>query len=168
MNGTEGVKQITHEMIQLLERMDPRMYRQPIDLFDGSTLGKHFRHIFDFYRCLNQGIDKQIIDYSQRQRDPQIEVDPKVAAAHFRAIIEPLDQCINEESVAVLSDFSINTQEAREAYQSTFGRELAFIHDHAVHHLAIIKMGIKLLDPQLVLGEHFGIAPSTVKFQQNK
>ena len=166
MNGKEGVRKITNEMITLLEKIDSSAYKQPIDLFDGSSLGKHFRHIFDFYRCLAMGLDEKTIDYSTRQRDPQIEIEPQKAAERFRSILDTLEHCVTEERVAVLSDFSTDDQETREAYESTIGRELAFIHDHAVHHLAIIKMGIKVIDPQLVLEENFGLAPSTVKFQQ--
>lgn len=38
--------------------------------------------------------------------------------------------------------------------------------EHTIHHLALIKVGLKLVYPDLDLPNHFGVAPSTIKFQQ--
>ncbi|MEO0340153.1 MAG: hypothetical protein AAF242_13180 [Bacteroidota bacterium] len=168
MNGWQGVEHITRQMVGLLDRIDPVAYAQSLDIFDGSSIGKHFRHIFDFYRCLAHGIENGAIDYSARQRNLQMESNPRVAATSFSDVINQLSTIPMEAQVKVLSDFSPEDDHNREAYISTLGRELFFIHDHAVHHLAIIKMGLKQAAPDLSIGEHFGVAPSTVKHNANQ
>ena len=45
MNGWQGVEHITRQMIGLLNRIEPVAYAQSLDIFDGSSIGKHFRHI---------------------------------------------------------------------------------------------------------------------------
>lgn len=168
MNGLEGVHQITRQMISLLERIPQSSYSRMLDIYDGSTIGKHFRHIFDFYRCLEAGLKAGQIDYSSRQRNQQLEEDPQVIARYFRDVAKQLNGYSMDTPLQVLSDFSCETEAGREYFDSTFGRELAFIHDHAVHHLAIIKMGLKQVEPAMNPGQEFGVAPSTIKYQREQ
>jgi uncharacterized damage-inducible protein DinB len=168
MNGLQGVQQITQQMIQILQKIDQGAYQQAIDIFDGSTVGKHFRHILDFYFCLIKGFNQGKIDYSDRSRNPRIEVEPQTAADHFSNALNQLHELTLDMPIIVMSDFSTSNEVERVSYTSTIGREMAFIHDHAVHHLAIIKMGIKRINPNFKLGAHFGVAPSTIKFVQGQ
>lgn len=168
MNGLQGVEQLTQQMIQILQRIDQAAYQQAVDLFDGSTVGKHFRHILDFYHCLLKGLPLGKVDYSDRTRNLQIENEPQIAARHFRNALNQLNELSMDDPIKVLSDFSDDDQTERISYASTIGREMAFIHDHAVHHLAIIKIGIKRINPNFPLNKHFGVAPSTIKFTQGQ
>lgn len=168
MDGLQGVQQLTRQMIQILQRMDPTAYQQAVDIYDGASVGKHFRHIFDFYNCLIKGLAKGKIDYSDRSRNLQIEREPSAAAHHFNNAMHQLNDLSMEKTIKVLSDFSDNQYIERVSYASTIGREMAFIHDHTVHHLAIIKMGIKRINPSFQLTKNFGLAPSTVKHTQGQ
>jgi len=42
-------------------------------------------------------------------------------------------------------------------------RELQYNIEHAVHHLAIIKIGVKTLEDSFKLDDNFGIAASTIR-----
>lgn len=168
MTGLQGVEQLTQQMIQILQRIDQTAYQQAVDIYDGSTVGKHFRHVFDFYHCLIKGLAQGKVDYSDRTRNLQIEREPHTAAHHFNNALHQMNDLQMEASIQVLSDFSDNDQTERISYASTVGRELAFIYDHAVHHLAIIKMGIKIINPNFQLAQNFGVAPSTIKFTQGQ
>lgn len=168
MTGLQGVEHLTQQMIQILQRIDQKAYQQAVDIYDGSTIGKHFRHVFDFYQCLIKGLTQGKIDYSDRTRNLHIEREPQTAANHFSNVLCQMNDLKMEAPIEVLSDFSDDDQSERVSYTSTIGRELAFIHDHAVHHLAIIKMGIKVINPDFELAQNFGIAPSTIKFTQGQ
>jgi hypothetical protein len=37
------------------------------------------------------------------------------------------------------------------------------VYDHAVHHLAIIKIGIRCSFPQWIIDRDLGVSPSTLK-----
>ena len=40
-----------------------------------------------------------------------------------------------------------------------------FAYDHALHHLAIIKMGLLSAFPQIKVDENMGVSPATLKNQ---
>ena len=49
--------------------------------------------------------------------------------------------------------------------ESTLDRELIYNIEHAIHHMAMIKIGLKVLAPELHLPENFGVAPSTIRYR---
>ncbi|MDX1476670.1 MAG: hypothetical protein R3301_03155 [Saprospiraceae bacterium] len=49
---------------------------------------------------------------------------------------------------------------------SSLERELIYNIEHTIHHLAIIKIGLAIIAPDIPLPAHFGVAPSTVKYKQ--
>ncbi len=150
-------------MIDLLDKIDEASYARPLQLFNGSTIGQHFRHILDFYTCLINGINEGRIDYAKRERDVLMETQPKYAQGIFKNIIlqsVPLDESLPIEIVA---DFSSELNEERPVVQSSVARELMYAYDHAVHHLAMIKMGLKETCPAVEVNKEIGVAPSTIK-----
>jgi len=168
MNGYQGLQGITQQITNLLSQITPDLYAKPIELFDGSSIGKHCRHILDFYSCLQKGAQDQAIDYSARIRNSVYETEPQAARKAFLETLETLENIQDQQALQVISDFTAEENTKRAAYPSSFGRECAFIYDHAVHHLAIIKMGLKVLAPELIPGPTFGIAPSTLKHLQSQ
>jgi len=42
-------------------------------------------------------------------------------------------------------------------------RELAYNIEHAIHHMAIIKIGINEVSPYILLPSAFGVASSTIR-----
>lgn len=165
MDCKEGIQSITEQMIDVLNRIDPVVYRQSLDLYDGASLGKHFRHIYDFYSCLIRGVGDGKVDYSSRKRESAIERQPKIAAQAFAKAATQLAEVSTDLHLKVLADFSADNNYNRQAYDSCFGREITFLHDHAVHHLAIVRMGLKQLNPEFSLSKQLGVAPSTIKYE---
>ena len=166
MNCIQGTKSIFHQISNLLKNVDEPAYVQPLVLFDGATLGQHFRHIFDFYHCLIRGVEKGIIDYSDRERDPAIEQDPHQALRAFEGIGPMLDGMKESILVQVRADFSDWGNAPRPILSSSIGRELMFAHDHALHHLAIIRIGLQTAFPHLGFPKNLGLSPATVKHRK--
>lgn len=50
--------------------------------------------------------------------------------------------------------------------ESNIGRELLYVTEHAVHHMAILKMGIVHSFCHIQFEENFGVAESTINYQQ--
>lgn len=162
MNCREGNQHIIQQMTNLLDRMDNQIYAQPLEVFKGASIGQHFRHILDFYLCLLRGIPEGIIDYASRDRNPLAETDVQYIQQAFCHISQTMDQFSEEAPVKVWGDFSTQVTQRPELV-SSIGRELMFAYDHAVHHLAMIKIGIAAVAPTLQLDHTLGIAPSTIK-----
>jgi hypothetical protein len=49
---------------------------------------------------------------------------------------------------------------------SSLYRELLFNIEHAIHHMAILKIGTKIVLPEWDLPQQFGVAPSTIRHQK--
>lgn len=162
MNCKEGNQQIITQMITLLEKLDNPIYALPLDIFKGSSIGQHFRHILDFYICVINGAQCGTVDYADRKRNPLAESDVEFTKLAFSQIAETLQQFAEEEGIRVRGDFSTHSTERPELL-SSIGRELMFAYDHAVHHLAMIKIGIEMAMPQFPLDNNLGVAPSTIK-----
>jgi hypothetical protein len=168
MNGKEGIIHIVKQINGILTHIEASLYQMPLDIYNGSSIGQHFRHIYDFFRCLAQGAAQEVVDYAQRERDLRIEQDPLFAQSAFVRELEYLLSLEEYTPVAVRADFSAHHDLGRPEYPSSVGREITFIHDHAVHHLAIIKIGLQAEAPDLLKDQNLGVAPSTVKFRQQE
>ena len=158
MNCIEGTQEITRQITGILRQLDREAFSRQLEVFDGASLGQHFRHILDFYLCL-------LRDYASRERNPALERDPEQAKQVFEFIAEAVQEIQEESALTVRADFSSCAAGERPIVASSAGRELMFAYDHAIHHLAIIRMGIQAAFPTLALDENLGVAPSTIKFR---
>jgi hypothetical protein len=163
MNCKQGTDIIVRQITDLLGRLDADTYSRPLQLFNGSSIGQHFRHILDFYGCLSRGVDEGRVDYARRERDLLVETEPAYAAGIFEQCLQRIMDMDEAGEVEILADFSSELNEERPLLRSTVGRELMYAYDHAVHHLAIIKMGLKVAFPSVKTDQSLGVAPSTLK-----
>jgi hypothetical protein len=49
---------------------------------------------------------------------------------------------------------------------TSFNRELVYLIEHTIHHLAIIKIGLNEAFPTIEIPENFGVAYSTIRFKE--
>jgi uncharacterized damage-inducible protein DinB len=168
MNCKEGTALILRQMGTLLKRIPLAEYQQPIPLFNGASIGQHVRHILDFYQCLLRDCSTRPIDYARRDRDPRLETDPECALAKLDEVVQALSFLQETEKVKVVAEFSSEASSGRPVVTSSVARELMYAYDHAIHHLAIIKMGLKTEFPHIEVSNNLGVAPSTLKWQQQQ
>lgn len=162
-HATQAIQLIVNQIEHILGQIAPHDYRRPLEEFDGSTLGQHFRHILEFFQCLDKGVGQGMVDYASRERNLLFEDNPAIAAAAFSDFLRMLDNNSGELPVVVKAEFGGSD---RPVYQSTLGRELLFVYDHAIHHLAIIKIGIRCQFPDIRIDKDLGVSPSTIKARQ--
>lgn len=167
-NCKTGNEQMLRQIENLLSLVDSEAYSQPLELFNGSSIGQHVRHILNFYQALLDGVNIQLVDYAQRERDPRVESDPLFAREIFRQIALEISGLEESNALYVHADFFPEEEAERPLVQSSVGRELMFAFDHAVHHLAIIKIGLRIAQPDLPVAYELGIAPSTLKYQKGQ
>lgn len=160
MQAKQAVLDIIQQINALLAQLEPHQYRKPLPEFDGGTLGQHFRHILEFFQCLEQGLPERMIDYASRKRNLLYEDNPALAARAFDDTAGIFDRCDDHTELTVRGEFGCET---RPTYQSSFGRELLFVYDHAIHHLAIINIGINCHYPEIRKDKDLGVSPSTIK-----
>ncbi len=165
MTTKESANIITEQVANLLDSLVDSQYRESLEIFKGSTIGKHIRHIYDFYHCVVLSAEQGVLDYSCRNRDERLENDRIFVKLAFANINEAVKQLDESQVIDVIPEFTTDDSQMQ-AVKSSIGRELMYGFDHAIHHLAIIKMGIQSHFPNCQLNENLGIAPSTIKYQQ--
>ena len=162
-------KQAGHDLVRqidtLIQRIPDAQYQQALTVFNGSSLGQHFRHILNFYECVVQGGQGERIDYARRQRDPRIETETAYARTAYATMLQGMDTLDEGQAIDVVGDFHAQANE-RPALPSSIGRELMYAFDHAVHHLALIRIGLAELGLTEADDHQLGVAPSTVRHRQ--
>jgi hypothetical protein len=149
-----------------LSLIDPVNYQASMELLSGSTIGQHTRHIIEFFNCLieqSRENETPVISYARRRRDFLIESAPEHALQNVNDICDRLDEL--DTSKNCLLDCAEHGQDNLLVH-STIGRELIYTIEHAIHHLAIVKIALKAATPSIILPEHFGVAPSTIRHRQ--
>lgn len=98
----------------LIDQLSSDQYSERVGHCFNSSVGQHFRHILDHYDCLIHGLDAgqgdgSRIDYDSRQRDPEIEENPKAGIVKIEevwALLGQLDADL-ETGLQVKMDFGI-------------------------------------------------------------
>jgi hypothetical protein len=158
--------QVLEQGVDLLERVDDRLYTGTGGLPVQSGVGAHFRHCMDFYRSFLAGVSAGRIDYDRRERDALVERDRAFAATRLRILISELQSLSPDDGEAgVLVSLEGEAGASPEPpcwCLSTVAREIQFLLSHTIHHYALVALALRLqgFEP----GEEFGVAPSTLKY----
>ena len=164
---TEVVADTLAHMRIFLETLDAKRYRQPLDLFSQSTIGQHTRHVVEFFQCLLIQADEGLINYESRCRDFEIQENPQAALEAIEAIIQRLRQQDLPTELELLTQYGPDSSTAFRV-PTTLDRELIYNIEHAIHHMAILKIGLKVMAPEINLPEEFGVAPSTIQHRRQQ
>ncbi len=165
MTSIEAGRDLVRQIDELLLQIPTATYGQALPIFNGSSMGQHFRHILNFYECVLQSSRGTTIDYALRERDIRIETDPSYARSAYTRMLAQLEELQETQAIHVLGDFHAGSEQ-RQPVPSSVGRELLYAFDHAVHHLAIIRIGLRTLDISVSVDDNVGVAPSTVRHRE--
>jgi len=135
---------------------------RPLPHVSGSV-GEHVRHALDHIATLASSGGAEILSYDHRDRGTSIERDTTDALRHVLRLKGTFDRIAErslDEPICVRTRLSTDGTEL--VSWSSFGRELAFVLDHTVHHQALIAallavQGIGIAD------DRFGYSASTPK-----
>lgn len=153
--------------VKLLRSLDAATYTERHPSCFNSSIGGHIRHNLDHYWSLLRGLDDGQIDYDARARDAAIENDPGAAADASEAIaaeLKTLEGGNTDRDLRVKMDTGSYALPDEEWSRSTLRRELQFLLSHTVHHYALITVMCR--DIGVTPEPGFGVAPSTLKYQQ--
>ena len=165
---SEVIKQVAStSLLQLksfLLSIEDSHYTSCSELLLGASIGQHVRHVLEFYVCFQDGFSSGVVNYDLRKRDLSIEQNKFVAIE----LIETITSWILEAEAKILvleGSYGFNSEQVF-SITSHFDRELVYNVEHAVHHMAIIKIaGVSLY--QYSFPNNFGLADSTLTYQAN-
>ncbi|MDR6805002.1 putative damage-inducible protein DinB [Dyadobacter sp. BE34] len=156
---TKSIKAALAQISAMLDALSDEQYGRSLPILSGASLGGHVRHVIEFFIELDRGYRSGDVNYDARHRDRAIEQQRELALARLQRIAISLDK----ENKALL----LTTATDQTCFQvaTNYERELVYNLEHAVHHMALMKIGIGTLTA-LQLPESFGVASSTVRYRQ--
>jgi uncharacterized damage-inducible protein DinB len=106
-----------------------------------------------------------IINYDDRERNYQIEND----LGYTRQILSELSIEVGDwQNDLPLQLRAIYGDGADKLVPTSLARELVYLIEHAVHHMAIVKMAAAHHFPHLALPASFGVAHSTLQYRETE
>ena len=149
-----------------LSQIEEEQYGEKLEIFSGSSIGQHTRHIIEFFMCLVNQLDSQTINYDARERRKDIEEKPLAAQQVLDHLIQVMGKFDTSVPLKLVTCYGTNFSEKNQI-ETTLERELLYNIEHTVHHMAMIKIGLKMAAPQVVLPDEFGVAQSTLAYRNN-
>jgi hypothetical protein len=157
---------ISNQIDIVIQSLDGEQFTTPLPMLSGATIGKHTRHIIDAFATVERGINQSEISFDERTRDLRTENDRAFASNLMKQFATKIEVADVNRKIILLNDFSHAEKKEIIRTETTLGRELIYAIEHAIHHLAIIKIGIEQC-LGIPLPSGFGVAPSTIRFQSH-
>lgn len=154
---------IFNQLACLLESLCSETYQQRLEILHNNSVGQHVRHIVEFYQCLQKGYLSGFVNYDERDRNYLIESDKDFTLSLLDELSDNLMNQDEDQSLTLVSKLG---DDGIVESKSSFYRELIYLIEHSIHHLAIIKIAVNQAFPEIFLPENFGVAHSTIQFRK--
>jgi hypothetical protein len=165
MNLITACSNILTQLKDLINQIDEQDFTKPSPALSNSTVGQHLRHTVEFFICFEKGFENGLINYDKRAHDKLIETDKFIALNALNRIDSFV--CNLDDDKPLILEVGYNLAEDNFIQiPTTANRELVYNIEHAVHHMAIMKIGIREVAPYIKLSKEFGIAASTIRYKE--
>ncbi|MBC7921679.1 MAG: DinB family protein [Ferruginibacter sp.] len=152
------------QLIVVAENLSAEEYARPLGVLSNQSIGKHLRHIVEFYELVLAAYASGGLNYDRRHREVALENEPQVAIDRLRAMSVLVGAYADNQPLRLEAAYSPAAREGV-VIDSSYYRELLYNIEHAVHHMAIIRIALQTAFPHVGLPPHFGVAYSTVQHQ---
>lgn len=159
----EAIKQLLSVQF-ILSQIKEEDYTSKLTTLKGASIGKHIRHIVEFYECLLFNNFDNIVNYDTRKRNLLLEENVKYTEGFITEIIDALLKIENNARVLLVSKY----QDQNISMESSIYREITYNIEHTVHHLAIISIAIPIHFEYINLSANFGYADSTIQYLKSQ
>ena len=153
---------ILTQLDAVIRQLKPEDYIRRSSLLNSSTIGQHVRHTLEFFICLIDGMPNGVVNYDDRKRDNMIEEDVDFACKVIRGIHDFVETQNSNPDLTLKANFG-SPEEAEVCIPSNYLRELTYNIEHAIHHMALIRVAVAEFCDYVKLPEDFGVASSTVR-----
>ena len=162
MDLQQAVNQVFFQLSDSLGQLDDQQYKYPCKNLSGNSIGQHVRHIIEMFQCLENGYPSGEVDYEKRKRDTRIETDKFFACLLLQEIS---GQIHKENKTLYLLVFYDSAATQPDKITSNYYREIAYNLEHTIHHMALIRVGLRELG-NIPVDDSYGVASSTLKYRQ--
>ena len=166
MNLSAACSDILTQLTDLVTQINEQDFTRPTETLGGSTIGQHIRHTLEFFICFENGYSRGVINYDKRAHDKLIESDKYIALTAINRIREFVSS-FSDKSLTLEVGYDLTNDDVA-TIETTATRELVYNIEHAVHHMAIMKIGVREIASYIKLSPDFGIAASTIRYKDSK
>jgi hypothetical protein len=166
MHLNQACINILDQLGDLVSQIKEGDYSKPIETLSNSTIGQHMRHTLEFFICLEGGFRNGIINYDKRAHDKLIETDKFLGLSTINRIRDFIHKQLEDRSLDLEVGYDVSTDEFI-TIATNYSRELVYNIEHAVHHMALIKIGVREAASYINLPSDFGIAASTIRYKES-
>lgn len=167
MQLSTAARAILNQLSTLVNQLSDSEFVSPSKALSNSTIGQHLRHTLEFFICLEQGYAKGLVNYDKRNHDKLIETDRFIALGAMQRISDFLAANGTDQKLKLEVGYEPESEESV-IIETNYYRELTYNIEHAVHHMAIMKIGIREVATAVSLPPNFGVAVSTIRYQQQQ
>jgi hypothetical protein len=157
-----AIQTVFAQLCTTLTLLSHSQYVEPSKGLSLATIGQHTRHIIEMFQCLLIGYQSGVVNYENRNRDFQIETDKLFAIELLQDIFKSLSR--ENKSLILEAGYREDSEELLRI-ETNFFREIAYNLEHAIHHMALIKVGLLELS-DIAIPDGFGVASSTLKYKK--
>jgi hypothetical protein len=161
MSLQQSVRNVFVQLTASLKLLDDKQYSHQGIILSGASIGQHVRHIIEMFICLEEGYVNGILNYENRRRDRKLETQKDCAIALLKEIYEGLQK---ENKPLIMEAVFDEGDQVPVRFDTNYYREVAYNLEHTIHHMALIKVGIREVSDMEIPG-NFGVASSTIKFR---
>lgn len=160
-----AAKNILTQLSGVVEQITEDDFRKYSNTLN-ATVGQHLRHTLEFFICLEQGYEQGVVNYDKRIHNKAMEND-KFIALHTISQIQDFINYNQGDKQLTLEAGYLPDSDACETINTNYHRELIYNIEHAVHHMAIMKIGIREVAEYIALPADFGVAVSTLRYKES-
>ena len=165
------IKVACHNILEqvggVIEQISDKDFVAPVQAFNNATIGQHFRHSLEFFQCLMNGYQDDEVSYDRRVHDKDLESNKILAFDVINKIKLFIEHCDIDKTIGLHVSYDPQSND-EVVVSSNMAREITYNIEHIVHHMALVKIGIKEVCPYVVLPPEFGIAVSTIKYHKSQ
>ena len=163
MRLQQAVNNVFVQLSETIRLLSPSQYMQQCVNLGNNTIGQHVRHVIELFQCLESGYPDNSVNYEKRKRDVVIETNKELALQLLQEIYLQLDR--PDKELVLHASYDEHTDEPL-SIPTNYFREIAYNLEHTIHHMALIRVGIKEVS-DITLPDEFGVASSTVKHRKH-
>jgi hypothetical protein len=156
---------LINQLIVHLNQLRELSYSEKLSIFGGATIGEHVRHIYNFPQCLLKGVQTGTVNYDKRVRDTNIELNRDYAVSSLLTQANYILNLEHYEHIPLLLETGAD-DETFSRMNTNLKRELHYITEHTIHHMAILRLGFNFHFPEIEIDGSFGFAYSTLAYKE--
>lgn len=168
MDIKSASQRILDQLTHLLEHLSNDEYSKILAVLHDNSIGQHMRHTLEFFSCLLNGRDQGTVNYDERERDLFLESNTLEALTTIQQVKVSIDQIGDNQKLNLVRHAYDQSSDQTVIVETNLYREVIYNIEHAVHHMALMKIGLKEIKPDLELPKDFGVASSTMRYRESQ